>query len=100
MVLSHILHFPKAILFIKVGVSSLPNLTFSSSLGLSIICESEVMKVFAQLLAGKPTIAKLHMSKAFVIYLCIYEKENLNTFQIVLLKCLHVVFLQFKFPAS
>ena len=34
------------------------------SLGLPIICEFEELKWFAQLLVGKSTFAKLHMSKA------------------------------------
>ena len=42
-------------------VDVLPFLTVSSSLGLPIVCKFEEWKRFAQLLVGKPTLAKLHM---------------------------------------
>ena len=71
-------------------------LTVSSSLGLPIICKFEEWKRFAQFLVGKPTLPKLHM----VVYLCTRRKIKTSFSCLVLLKCYHVVFSQFKFPAN
>ena len=46
----------------KVDVLSFLNV--SSTLGLPIVCKFEEWKMFAQLLVGKPTLAKLHMIQA------------------------------------
>ena len=60
----HILSFSKTHTSIKVD--DLSFITFFSSFGLLIIFEFEESKRLVQLLVGrpKPTLAKLHMSKA------------------------------------
>ena len=45
-------------------VDVLPFLNVSSTLGLPIVCKFEEWKRFAQLLVGKPTLAKLHVIQA------------------------------------
>ena len=54
--------FSKTHTFMKVDV--LPFLNVSSTLGLPIVCKYEEWERFAQLLVGKPTLAKLHMIQA------------------------------------
>ena len=58
----HILSFSKTHTSIKVD--DLSFITFFSSFGLLIIFEFEESKRLVQILVGKPTLAKLHMSKA------------------------------------
>ena len=57
-------YFHKFYIFQKLyfkKVDVLPFLTFSSSLGLPIVCKSKEWKRIAQLLLGKPRLPKLHM---------------------------------------
>ena len=54
--------FSKTHTIMKVDV--LPFLNVSSTLGLPIVCKLEEWKRLAQLLVGKPTLAKLHMIQA------------------------------------
>ena len=50
--------------FSYTKVDVLPFFNVSSTLGLPIVCKSEEWERFAQLLVGKPTLAKLHMIQA------------------------------------
>ena len=58
----HIFYIFKTYTIMKVDV--LPFLNVSSTLGLPIVCNFEEWKRFAQLLVGKPTLAKLHVIQA------------------------------------